>query len=135
MFNTLFIRKYQKATGPPKKTRVSLLPQYLSYFAQCEQSENFYPIFRSRELNCNLQTLDGVLSEQNSFDFSRDKVRSIIFVVTSVVSQEHSLKILADRIRFFSNLYFTVKGENRRFCPDMGKYESQKTRILAYFTK
>ena len=37
--------------------------------------------------------------------------------------------------KIFSGTYFHVQGDNHSFCPYTGKFESEKTHILAYFTQ
>ena len=38
------------------------------------------------------------------------------------------------RIRVFSDPYFPVLRQNRRFCLYTGKYATEETRAMAYFT-
>ena len=59
-------------------------------------------------------------------------------IPNSKIMQLHSYEVWTNpcikyaRIRVFADPYFHIKGENRRFCPYMRKYASEKTRILAF---
>ena len=67
------------------------------------------------------------IQQSNSFKLSVFNLSEKIFRSINCVKYA--------RIRVFSDQYFPVKEQNWKFCAYMGKYGSEKTHILPYFTQ